>query len=105
REIIVEALGEDGYRVKSADNGLTALEIVKRCPPDLAIVDLMMPYMDGEQFCSAVRQMKGLDSLPIIVVSAARTTHEVGARLGAAAALKKPFDLFELTDRVSDLLA
>jgi DNA-binding response OmpR family regulator len=105
REIITEALGDDGYAVASADNGATALELARRTPPDLAIVDLMMPRMDGEQFCSAVRQLSGLESLPIIVVSAARTTSEVGDRLGVAAALRKPFDLFELTDRVGDLLS
>ena len=65
----------------------------------------MMPHMNGEQFCSAIRKLSGLEALPIIVVSAARTTAEVGERLGAAAALKKPFDLFELTGRVGALLA
>lgn len=105
REIITEALGDDGYSVASADNGATALELARRSPPDLAIVDLMMPRMSGEQFCSAVRQLSGLESLPIIVVSAARSTHEVSDRLGVAAALRKPFDLFELTDRVGDLLS
>jgi two-component system response regulator VicR len=105
RDIIADALGDDGYKVASADNGRAALEIAERCPPDLAIVDLMMPHMDGEQFCSAVRQMTGLASLPIIVVSAARTTHEAGARIGAVASLHKPFDLFDLTARASALLS
>ena len=104
REVITEALGEDGYSVDCADNGISALELARQAPPDLAIVDLMMPHMDGEQFCARVRQVHGLERLPIIVVSAARNTEEVSDRLGVAAALRKPFDLFELTGRVGDLL-
>ena len=105
REIIAEALDEDGYAVASAANGATALEMARRSPPDLAIVDLMMPHMGGEQFCSALREVEGLASLPIIVVSAARTTTEVGSRVGAIAALRKPFDLYELTQRVNSALS
>jgi DNA-binding response OmpR family regulator len=105
REIIAEALDEDGYAVNSAGNGATALELARRSPPDLAIVDLMMPNMGGEQFCSAVRAVEGLAELPIIVVSAARTTTEVGSRVGAVAALRKPFDLYELTEQVSAALS
>jgi len=105
RAIIAEALVDDGYNVATAENGLTALDLARRTPPDLVIVDLMMPYMDGEQFSLAVRQLNGLERVPIIVVSAARSTVEVGRRLGAAAALKKPFDLHELIERVGDLVA
>ena len=105
REVIAEALDEDGYAVEAADNGQTALELAQRRPPELVILDLMMPRMNGEQFCSALRQMHGLEAVPIIVVSAARAADEISARVGATAALRKPFDLFELTDRVSDLLS
>jgi DNA-binding response OmpR family regulator len=105
RDVIAEALDEDGYAVEAADNGLTALELAQRRPPELVILDLMMPHMNGEQFCSALRQMDGLQSVPIIVVSAARAAQEIGARVGASVALRKPFDLFELTEHVSDLLS
>ena len=105
RSIIAEALDEDGYSVSIADNGRSALDIARQSPPDLVILDLMMPHMNGEQFCSAIRELSGLESRPIIVVSAAQGTAEVGERLGAAASLNKPFDLFELTDLVGALLA
>ena len=105
RDVIAEALHEDGYAVEAADNGRTALELAQQRPPGLVILDLMMPHMNGEQFCVALRQLDGLQTVPIIVVSAARSAHEIGARVGATAALRKPFDLFELTDRVSDLLS
>jgi DNA-binding response OmpR family regulator len=105
RDVVTEALLDDGYRVTSANNGATALELARELRPDLVILDLMMPQMNGEEFCAKVRRMEGLADLPIIVVSAARGTEEVGARLGAAAALKKPFDLFELTGTVEGILA
>jgi len=104
REVITEALTEDGFAVRAADNGRSALEVVREWPPDVVVLDLMMPHLDGEGFCSAIRQVDGLASLPIIVVSAARTAQEVGTRLGAVVSLRKPFDLFELTDQVAALL-
>ena len=104
RDVITEALQEDGYLVDAARNGQAGLELAQHSPPDLVILDLMMPQMDGEQFCSAVRQIERLASVPIIVVSAARAADDVGVRLGAAAALRKPFDLFELTRHVNALL-
>jgi DNA-binding response OmpR family regulator len=104
REVIAEALREDGYVVRSADNGQAALELARGWTPGVVILDLMMPHLDGEQFCGAMRQVQGLANIPIIVVSASRTAHEVGTRLGATASLRKPFDLFELTERVQALL-
>lgn len=104
RDVIAEALREDGYSVQAVDNGQSALELVRSWPPDLVILDLMMPYVDGAQFCAAIREMHTMASVPIIVVSAARSAAEVGAKLGASASLSKPFDLFELTERVDHLL-
>jgi len=105
RDVVTEALTDDGYQVTSAEDGASALELARKRHPDLVILDLMMPRMNGEQFCAELRQIEGLAKLPIIVVSAARGTEETGIRLGAAAALRKPFDLFELTDKVGGLLA
>jgi DNA-binding response OmpR family regulator len=104
RDVITEALQEDGYLVDSAKNGQAGLELARHSPPDLVILDLMMPQMNGEQFCSVVRQIERLASGPIIVVSAARAADDIGLRLGATASLRKPFDLFELTRHVNALL-
>jgi DNA-binding response OmpR family regulator len=104
REVITEALLEDGYLVDAARNGQAGLDLARHSPPDLVILDLMMPQMDGEQFFSAMRRIERLASVPIIVVSAARTADDIGLRLGATASLRKPFDLFELTRHVNALL-
>jgi DNA-binding response OmpR family regulator len=104
REVVAEALREDGYEVRIAADGELALELAERWQPKLVILDLMMPHMDGEEFTTAVRQVRGLEQVPIIIVSASRYSAEVGARVAAEATLRKPFDLFELTDRVNELL-
>jgi two-component system response regulator (stage 0 sporulation protein F) len=104
RDIIAETLREDDYAVETADNGQAALALVRRFTPDLLVIDLMMPHMNGEEFTVQVRQIEGLESVPIIVVSAARSGPELGARIGAVDYLGKPFDLFELTERINQLL-
>jgi DNA-binding response OmpR family regulator len=104
RDIIAEALGEDGYTVQTAGNGETALVVAQGWSPELVIVDLMMPRMDGEQFCTTLRQLDGMASVPIMLVTASRFADDIGARLGAFVALTKPFNLVELTEHVHALL-
>jgi DNA-binding response OmpR family regulator len=104
REVIAEALREDGYDVQIAGDGAVALNLAERWQPNLLVLDLMMPNMNGEEFSVALRSLNGLASIPIIIVSASRFAQDVGNRIGAQAALAKPFDLFELTERVHDLL-
>jgi DNA-binding response OmpR family regulator len=104
RELIAEALVDDGYLVEPAADGQAALAVASRRKPDLVILDLMMPHMNGEAFSAAMQQLPGLATVPIIIVSASRYSHEVGARVGAQVALRKPFDLFELTEHVHQFL-
>lgn len=105
RQTMAEALRDDGHIVLAADQPDAALAQAPEFRPDLAIVDLMLPRMSGEDFCEAIRRIDDLRDLAIIVVSASRTATEVGARIGALATIRKPFDLFELLDRVSSFLA
>ncbi len=104
REVIAEALRDEGHAVEATDNGVAALEVARNWPPDVVVVDLMMPRMNGEEFSAAIRQLNGMDALPIIVVSASRAVEDTGSRIGVTTALRKPFDLYELTDRVNELL-
>lgn len=104
RDVITEALREDGYVVEAVGDGQAALKVARRWPPDLIIVDLMLPFMSGEEFTTAVRRIDGLAVVPIIVVSASRGAVEVGARLGATASLRKPFDLYELSESIHQAL-
>jgi two-component system response regulator VicR len=105
RTVIADALLEDGYSVETASDGRVALKIAERSLPHLVIVDLMLPYLDGEEFSNAMRRIAGLESIPVVLVSASRRIEEVATRIGARAVLRKPFDLHDLTERVRLLLA
>jgi DNA-binding response OmpR family regulator len=104
RMVIAEALGEDGYAVDTAPDAEVALKLAGRLPPDLVLLGLLLPFMSGEDVSAAMRLLPGLAATPIILISALREAEEVGARIGASAALRKPFDLFELTERVHGIL-
>ena len=96
-------LREEGYEVITADNGRTALELLDTRHPDLVILDVMMPHMDGLEVCRRIRQSM---DIPIIILSAkGETTDKVlGLELGADDYLPKPFEPSELLARVRAVL-
>ena len=81
REVIRRALERDGWLVREAANGRAALDAVKREVPDLVVLDLMMPEMDGFEFVSELRQSESGRHLPVVVVTAKEVTAEDRARL------------------------
>ena len=96
-------LSEEGYEVITADKGKTALELVDSQHPDLVILDLMMPQIDGYEVCRRVRQTM---DVPIIILSAKGETADkvAGLELGADDYLPKPFEPSELLARVKAVL-
>ena len=96
-------LREEGYTVSSAKDGVTALEIVEKDPPDLVIMDVMMPRMNGFE---ATRRIRQIMNIPIIILSAKGETSDkvAGLQLGADDYLAKPFEPAELLARVKALL-
>jgi len=102
--LLAHNLKQEGLDVRTVEDGREALPTVRSWRPDLVILDLMLPYMGGEEFSAAMRDIEGLESTPVIIISASRYTEEVGARVGAKLSLRKPFDLYELTEHVNLLL-
>jgi DNA-binding response OmpR family regulator len=96
-------LREEGYEVITADNGAMAIEMLDTQHPDLLILDVMMPQMDGLEVCRRVRQTM---DLPIIILSAKGETSDkvTGLELGADDYLPKPFEPSELIARVKAVL-
>ncbi len=92
-------LREEGYEVITADNGLAALELIDREVPDLVVLDVMMPHLDGFEVCRRIRQRQ---NVPIIFLSAKGETVDkvTGLELGADDYLAKPFEPSELLARV-----
>jgi signal transduction histidine kinase/ActR/RegA family two-component response regulator len=105
---ILEATGqilrEWGYAVDEARDGATALSLVRGSRPDLMLVDLMMPVMDGWTLIGRMREEKVAENVPLVVFSADRDAREKAKKLAADAALRKPFELEELQDVVERLL-
>jgi len=94
---------EEYYAVQTAENGKEALLKIRQEKPDLIILDLMMPVMDGYQLCEELKKEKGLDTIPIVMVTA-KNKHEdmeEGYLSGAQGYIFKPFtakDLLKVTD-------
>jgi CheY-like chemotaxis protein len=81
REVIRRALERDGWIVSEADNGRRALESLARSAPDLILLDLMMPEMDGFEFVAELRRTESGRRIPVVVVTAKEITAEDRARL------------------------
>jgi len=96
-------LREEGYDVISTDNGPAAIELVDRESPDLVILDVMMPNLDGFEVCRRIRQKM---DVPIIFLSAKGETADkvTGLQLGADDYLAKPFEPAELLARVKAVM-
>ena len=96
RGLVSEVLRDDGYDVSEASNGIEALEAVSARRPDLIVLDLMMPVMDGWTFVEECRRSRRCEQVPIVVTSAAHDLPRTAERLrslGVRTCLSKPFDV------------
>jgi two-component system response regulator MprA len=96
-------LEDSGYEVRSAADGGAALELLQDWQPDLILLDLMMPRVDGRAFRRAQLEQDALAAIPVVVMSAGYSAHSEAERLAAAAALDKPFDLNLVLETVAAL--
>ena len=84
REMLRRRLEKEGWKVIEAENGRAALERMAESRPELILLDLMMPEMDGFQFLDEVRKHEGWRSIPVIVVTAKELTPEDRQRLNGS---------------------
>jgi DNA-binding response OmpR family regulator len=97
-------LETEGYEVRSANNGEKGLEALLNAPPDLVLLDLMLPKINGYEICRTARK-RGLE-MPIIMLTAKGQEEDIvrGLELGADDYVTKPFSIRELLARVKALL-
>lgn len=95
RELVDMALSSEGHQVMTAPHGRAALEVIAISPPDVILLDMKMPVMDGWEFARIYRQVPGQHA-PIVVVTAAQDAASRAAEVAADGHLPKPFDLEDL---------
>lgn len=99
REFVRTVLADEGYAVTEATDGQEALERVEAQRPDVILLDMRMPVMDGWEFARTYRQRPGPHA-PIVIVTAALDVAKDAKEIGADGFLAKPFQLDDLLDLV-----
>jgi CheY-like chemotaxis protein len=107
RHLVKRILGHR-YTVIEAEDGIRAVEAAKAAQPDLILMDMMMPSMDGLSACYAIRQEASTTRIPVVMLTA--ITHDLNRRLsetvmGANGYITKPFQPSELLSMVETLLS
>jgi two-component system sensor histidine kinase/response regulator len=106
RQLLEVMLATGGYLLQTASSGEEALEIVARQPPDLILLDVMMPGMDGYEVTSKIKGNPATRNIPVIIITALddRNARMLGLNAGAEDFLGKPVDRAELCVRVRNLV-
>jgi len=101
-EILFQTLKSRGYQISLADSGAKALELIPELLPDLILLDIMMPEMDGIETCQRLKDDESTRDIPIIFITAKSETEDVvvGFKAGGVDYITKPFRLEEVLARV-----
>ncbi|MFI5340662.1 MAG: HD-GYP domain-containing protein [Candidatus Methylomirabilales bacterium] len=106
RQFLKDELEGEGYLVSTAEDGEQALAIVAENPPDLILLDIMMPKLDGYEVCRRLKSDEQTILIPVVMVTALTASREriKGIAVGADDFLSKPYNRLELLTRVRSLL-
>ena len=101
-QLLGTILEQEGYQINVAQNGVQALDIAEKVHPDLILLDVMMPKMDGLEACKLLKEKDGLADIPVVFLTARTETGDIvkGFELGAVDYVTKPFNATELLVRV-----
>ena len=105
-ELVAYNLKKEGFKVKQFFNSKDAYESLSKEQPDIILLDIMLPDIDGLEFCKMVRSNSNLSYIPIIMLTAKSTEIDkiVGLELGADDYITKPFSFMELIARIKAVL-
>jgi CheY-like chemotaxis protein len=103
-DLIADVLEAEGHHPRLAGNGREALETLRDFTPDLILLDLMMPVMDGWEVMNSLRSDPKLADIPVVIITAIYDLKRTQTETGASAVLTKPFDIDQLA-QVVDIYA
>ncbi|GAA4230327.1 two-component regulator propeller domain-containing protein [Postechiella marina] len=105
RAFIVQAL-KSKFKIHTAENGQEGLEILKTVSPKLIVTDIMMPIMDGIEFCKHVKSKKETSHIPVVMLTAklSQESEITGLKIGADGYIRKPFDVEILELKLNNIL-
>ncbi|MBN2713891.1 MAG: response regulator [Planctomycetes bacterium] len=106
RALIVSSFEKKGFTVFQADNGLTALRLIKKELPDCCLLDINMPQVSGLDILEAIKKDAKYSSIPVFMVTARKEKRDIllATKMGAAGYIVKPFEMANLIQRISDTL-
>jgi len=98
---------KEGYEVQTVSDGEEALRTIEKSPPDLILLDIMMPNLDGYEVCQRIRSDPSMKDIVIIMLTAKgrEVEREKGLALGADFYITKPFSTREVVQKVREVLA
>jgi DNA-binding response OmpR family regulator len=102
RDLLMLALSQAGWHVLYAADGIAALELARQARPQVMLLDILLPKLNGLDVLRAIKKQAGFEQLPIIVMSelAFRETVQQAIRCGAQAFIVKPFAVQDVLDKV-----
>jgi DNA-binding response OmpR family regulator len=105
-DLLVYNLKKESFQVKSFLSSIQALKEIQKNPPDLVLLDIMLPDMDGLEMCKKIRSNPETEHIPVIMITAKSTEIDkiVGLELGADDYITKPFSIREVVARIRAIL-
>jgi len=104
RDLVAEALSEAGFEIGTASNGVEALTVMQNWVPEVIVLDLMMPRLDGTGFTELMRLDPRYAEVPVLLLTAAYNGAQAAVQMGACSWLSKPFELDHLVREVAALV-
>jgi CheY-like chemotaxis protein len=105
REGVADLLGMEGYSVHVARDAVEAVRILPGFRPEVILLDLRMPNLDGEAFLRGLSGLPASSKVPVLLISAKEDLESIAARTGAAGYLRKPFEAPQLLSLLEKVLA
>ena len=104
RDGMADLLNMEGYDVSVARDAVEAVSMLPDFRPDVILLDLRMPLLDGEAFLRGIRGLPASSEVPVVLISAKEELRQIATRSGAAGYLSKPFEASQLLSMIERVL-